>query len=86
MIVKMRSSRIGPDQVREEIFIGQQEDSLVLAGTLTLNIGEWQSFGCALLMGADQMHGRLTVVCEGDEEVVCSARAAGEPCDCPPVK
>lgn len=71
--LKLKSERLG-DYVHEQIFIGPDKDHLALAGKLVLQVGEWQDFGCCLLLGSQQMRGRLVVECVGDNEVV-----GGEP-------
>ena len=69
MILKLRSKRKG-DHVRTQFFVGEDADHFELAGTLVMGVGEWQSHGAALRLGAQQMHGNLSVVFEGDEQVV----------------
>ncbi len=76
MIIKMRSMRLG-EHVHEQVFVGPDEEHLALAGTLILRMGEWQSLGAALLLGAERMHGRLRVICEGDEAVVMGTALEG---------
>ena len=69
MVIKLRSELRG-QHVREAVFGGPDREHLALLGNLTMNIGEWQLFGAALLMGAKQTKGHLTVILEGDQEVV----------------
>ena len=69
VIVKLRSRREGV-HVKEQVFVGEKEGALALAGELTFRIGEWQSFGAALGLGADRMNGNLKVIYEGSEAVV----------------
>lgn len=69
MVIKIKSERKG-EQVYDRIFVGPDEEHLALTGILVLYIGEWQEFGAALLLGAKQMHGRVQVILEGDDEVV----------------
>jgi len=71
MIFKLRSERRGA-YVHERVIVGPDNDHLALAGTLIFALGEWQAFGAALGLGADQMHGQVKVVFEGDEQVVAS--------------
>jgi hypothetical protein len=70
MIIKLRSERRGEDRVVERILMGEDEKHLKLVGSLTLNVGEWQLFGAALLLGAEHTKTNLRIIFEGDEEVV----------------
>jgi hypothetical protein len=54
MIVKLRDELKGK-HVHSRIFMGVDEDHLQLCGTLVMDIGAWQIFGAALLLGADHM-------------------------------
>jgi hypothetical protein len=56
------------DKVRVAVYADQPHMGCV--GVLLLEMGHWQEFGAALLLGAERMRGRVKVVCEGDEEVV----------------
>jgi hypothetical protein len=69
MVVKLVSERNG-DHVQQQVFVGEDEDHLALAGTLMFRIGEWQLFGAALALGAKQTMGQLRVLHEGDEQMV----------------
>ena len=69
MIIKLRSERRG-EHVHERVFVGPDEDHLALAGTLVFDVGQWQEFGAALMLGAAQMHGNLVVSSPDDMEVV----------------
>ena len=70
MLIKNVSRRMDSRRVKSHIYIGPDKDHLQLAGALVLDIGEWLTFGAALLLGARAMHGTLHVVCSGDYEVV----------------
>jgi len=72
MIVKLRSRRLG-EHVHEQVFVGEQEGALGLAGELTFRVGEWQLFGAALVLGAEQTSGHLLVLFEGSDGVVGEA-------------
>lgn len=69
MIIKLRSELRG-NHVHERVFVGPDADHLALAGKLVFHVGEWQSFGAVLLLGADQTRERINVITEGDEEVI----------------
>jgi hypothetical protein len=69
MIVKLKSERRGI-HVHECVFVGPDEEHLALAGVLVFDIGQWQEFGAALLLGASKMHGNVKVLTEGDAQVV----------------
>lgn len=69
MIVKLRSRRSGI-HVIEDVYVGPDAEHLAKAGTLTLDVGQWQIFGAALRLGAGHTHGQLEVILEGDQEVV----------------
>ncbi len=72
MIVKLVSRQTAGGRIEETVFVGEEGQTMQNAGTLLLDVGEWQAFGAALSLGARQMHGRLTVVFDGynpgDEE------------------
>ena len=68
-VIKLKSERKGV-HVHEYVFIGPDEDHLALAGRLVFDIGQWQEFGAALLLGASKMHGTVKVLTEGDAQVV----------------
>ena len=69
MVIKLRAKRYGK-RIEERIFMGSDENHLALTGTLMLRVGEWQVFGAALLLGASQMKGHLTVLTPDSETVV----------------
>jgi hypothetical protein len=67
-VVKLVSERHG-EHVHDRVFIGPDVDHLALAGRLVFDVGQWQEFGAALLLGSRHMKGRMQVLLEGDEEV-----------------
>ena len=69
MIIRLRDERRG-ERVYMRVFIGEDEDHLELCGALYLNIGEWQLFGAALLLGAQQTKGHLEVQHPDDLKIV----------------
>ena len=60
MIIRLRDKLLGR-HCHTRVFIGVDQDHLQLSGNLVMEIGEWQLFGAALLMGAAKSNGRLTV-------------------------
>ena len=74
MLIRLRSKRKG-DHVHERVFAGTDADHLKLLGTLVMDVGEWQVFGAALMLGARQMHGQLTVESPDGKRVVGAADA-----------
>ena len=60
MYLVLKSDRRG-DHIHERVFMGPDAEHLALTGTLIMDVGQWQEFGAALLLGATQMHGNLTV-------------------------
>ena len=56
----LRRERRG-ELVHERVFMGPDVEHLALAGTLIMDVEQWQEFGAALLLGARQMHGNLIV-------------------------
>lgn len=78
MIIKLASIPRPGGMVAERVFVGEDLDSLQLAGTLNLRIGEWQLFGAALLLGAQKTKGNLEVITEGSQEVVESTITKGD--------
>lgn len=56
--------------VREQVFVGKDESSLELAGTLLLATNKWQLFGTALRLGSEHLYGHLKIIFEGDEEIL----------------
>lgn len=75
MHIKIVSEAKGT-HVHERVFVGVDEHHLALAGTLVFRIGEAQLFGTALLLGAEQMHGHLTVWTDPDGKALQEAYAA----------
>lgn len=72
MVVKMKSMQEG-NRVRETFFIGEEGFTLQNAGSLLLEIGEWQLLGAALLCSQEivnKNYPRLKVICEGDKSVL----------------
>ena len=71
MIIRIRSTRVGAG-IREQVFVASApETTFQLAGELVWNdVGEWQLFGAALLLGARVCAGHLKVILEGDDAVV----------------
>lgn len=67
--LKMRSERRG-GHVHTTCWIGDDGRTLANIGTLVTDVGEWQTIGAALLLGARAMHGDLVVEFEGDAAVV----------------
>lgn len=55
--------------VHTRVFMGVNREAPALTGTLILNVGEWQVFGAALLLGAEQMNGQVTITLPDTEEV-----------------
>lgn len=77
-VFKLRSELRG-DHVHTTVFVGPKGLTLANCGTIVTRvdrIGEWQSFGAALKLGAAAMDAHVEVVFEGDEEIV--ARLDGE--------
>ncbi len=60
MLLKMRSSK-SDSHVYADVFVGEEGQTLAHAGSLCLRTGEWQLFGAALKLGAEQTQGHLTV-------------------------
>ncbi len=69
MLLRLKAERLG-DHIHGRVFVGADCDHLALAGKLTFRIGEWQLFGAALLLGAKQMQGYLTIECPDDAGIV----------------
>ena len=44
------------------VFVGIDRDHLQLAGSLNLNVGEWQLFAAAIALGARATMGHLAVL------------------------
>lgn len=63
MHLKLKAELLG-EHVHEHVFVGPDRDHLALAGTLVMDIGQYQLFGAALLMGAKKTQGLLTVESE----------------------
>ena len=68
MIIKLRSERKG-DHVHERVFMGVDNDHLKLTGALIMDVGEWQVFGVALMLGAEQMKDGLIVLNPDDRNI-----------------
>jgi len=60
MIIKLRDERQG-NHIHTRVFMGEDEDHFKLTGRLVMDVGEWQLFGAALLLGAEQTKGHLIV-------------------------
>ena len=69
MTIKLKSEQKG-DHIHERVYVGTDRDHLALAGELVFRVGEWQLFGCALLLGAGQMRGHLEVITEGEPHAI----------------
>ncbi len=69
MIIRMRDERRG-DHIHTRVFMGKDEDHLKLTGTLVMDVGEWQLFGAALLIGADQTKGHLVIHYPDNKKIV----------------
>jgi len=72
LVIKLKSELKG-QHIHETIFAGEEGKTLRNLGKLVMDVGEWQSFGCALLLGADHMNNtypRLRIITEGDREIV----------------
>jgi hypothetical protein len=70
--IKLRSSWTGA-HVSQRIYVGWDKDHLQLAGTLMLDVGQYQEFGAALLLGAERFNRSghpLTVISEADLSMV----------------
>lgn len=79
LLVRVRDERRG-HHVHTRVFVGHDADHLALSGTLVMDIGQWQAFGCALLIGADRLGPHhLRVECPDSLAVV----EPGEACDHP---
>ena len=50
---------------RVQVFVGPDKGHLQLAGELFLDTGEAQLLGAALILGAQHMQGRLSVIAPG---------------------
>ena len=69
MIIRLRDERLG-EHIHTRVLIGEDEDHLARSGRLVFRIGEWQLFGAALLLGASQTKGHLTVQHPDDLKIV----------------
>jgi len=63
-ILKLRHERRG-DHIHTTFFCGPRGQTLRNLGTLIMDIGEYQIIGAALLLGVDQLDGRLLIESEG---------------------
>lgn len=68
-VIGAKSVRKG-DLVHETYFMGNEGQLLAKIGTLVMDIGSWQLFGAALLLGADKTLGPLKVIFQDQEEIV----------------
>jgi hypothetical protein len=67
VILKVRERPGGSGgHVHLDLFVGQREGSLALAGRLTFNLVEWLSIRALLRRGADAAHSTITLVFEGE--------------------
>lgn len=64
--IKVRVDSANEEHVRVTLFAGNTGQTLANIGQLCLSVGQYQLFGCALAMGAEQMKRHLTV--ETDED------------------
>lgn len=55
IIVKLKSDLLSENLIRETFFVGKHPRKLRNAGSITLNIDEWQLLGAAFLLGVDQI-------------------------------
>ena len=69
MLIRLRSTRKG-DHVHEQVFMGKDADHIALTGTLVMDVGQWQTFGAALMLGAGCMRGQLVVESPDGDDVV----------------
>lgn len=51
--------------VHARVFVGAKRGALAKAGDLVFRVGEWQLFGAALGLGADQTMGHFEFITEG---------------------
>ncbi len=68
LVIKLVSERKG-DHVHEKVFVGEEGQTLMLAGNLVWRIDEWQLFEATLGLGAKQTKDYLKVIFVGDEKV-----------------
>lgn len=61
MIVKLVARPAG-NKIRQNIYIGADEDHLQHAGALVLEVPEWQLFGVALTLGTQQLAGQVVLI------------------------
>lgn len=78
MHVKLRGNVMGDGRIRETVFVGPSPHVLQNAGTLVLNVGEWQLFGAALMLGAGRTNGDLAVE-SNDDEVIAALNEQQRP-------
>ena len=70
MVIKLKPRVVG-DVIKETVLIGVDEEHLEVSGELSYNsLGDWQLFGCALLIGADGMRGQVRVLNHESEEFI----------------
>lgn len=70
VVLKLRSERRGNHVHTTFYSASSPNTTFANLGTLVTTIGEWQSIGAALILGAERMNGNLVVECEGDDAVV----------------
>jgi hypothetical protein len=73
MVIRLRDEVRG-NRVHSRVYIGPDGEHLQLAGSLVLDVGEWQLLGAALLLGAAETWGRLAVEYPDDLAVLESLR------------
>lgn len=74
MVIKLSSKPHG-EVVKTSVFIGWAENGLTLAGTLYLDVGQWQELGASIGLGAEMINDSssmeiVKVIFEGDEKVI----------------
>lgn len=74
MIIRLRDERRG-NHVHTRVFVGPDHEHLALAGQLCLDIGQWQLFGAALMLGAKRTQGQLKIESPDQDRVVKSEAA-----------
>lgn len=79
------TSMVSGDHIVTEVHVGTGPHDLRLAGALSLDLSEWQLFGSALMMGADELgHGFLRVTTSDDRAVVEHFHRKDNPPNDPP--
>ena len=64
MHIKLKK-RVAGAHVEVQVFMGVDENHYQYVGVLTMDVGQWQLFGAAMLLGADATRGHLVVETEG---------------------